>query len=132
MRGPGCQRGTTLIEVLVSTVLLAIGLLGLVGLHARAAQTTVDAENRSNAVMLANELTAAMWTTHQNTDGTALSTAFSNWQAVASRALPGGSYTVGAADASGAVQITINWTAPGQQSATQTVNNRFVTTVAIP
>ncbi len=132
----GRQRGTTLIEVLISILLLSLGLLSLVGLHARTLQTTVDAENRGNAALLANEMVSAMWDAHSVANSTAVQAVFTNWNSVASRALPGASpypsYTIGAPDANGAVALTISWVAPGQQSASQTLISHYVTTVAIP
>ncbi|WP_043308911.1 type IV pilus modification protein PilV [Pseudomonas sp. ML96] len=48
--------GFTLIEVLVTLVLLTIGMLGLVAMQGRGIQYTSDSAQRNNAVMLANEL----------------------------------------------------------------------------
>lgn len=124
------QRGTTLIEILVSLVLLSVGLLGLVGLHARTLQTSVDAQQRSDAALLANEIVTAMWLTHDASNNSAVSAAFTNWQAQAARALPSASYSVGTPDASGAVRITLNWQSPSQQA--NAVTSQYFTTVVIP
>lgn len=51
----------SLIEILVAVLLVSIGLLGLVGLQARAVQTSVEAEDSLRAAMLADEASAAMW-----------------------------------------------------------------------
>lgn len=56
------RRGLSLIEVLVSTVLVSVGLIGVVSLQARAVQISVSAEDQLRASMLANELAAQMWT----------------------------------------------------------------------
>ena len=58
-----CQRGFTLVEVLVSLLVFSIGVLGMVGLQARAIQFSVDAEDRSKAAMVANEVISWMWAT---------------------------------------------------------------------
>lgn len=50
------QQGFSLIEVLVTLVLVAIGLLGMVGLQGRAIQYTQDSVQRNSAAMLANDL----------------------------------------------------------------------------
>ncbi|MCY1400548.1 type IV pilus modification protein PilV [compost metagenome] len=54
------QEGSSLIEVLVSLLLICIGLLGMAVAQGRAVQYTHDAALRSSAVMLANELLELM------------------------------------------------------------------------
>ncbi len=46
----------SLIELLVSVLILSLGLLGLVGLQSRAAQISVEAEDVNRASLLANEV----------------------------------------------------------------------------
>jgi type IV pilus assembly protein PilV len=50
------QRGVTLIEVLVTMVILAIGLLGLVGLQARLQILQSEAYQRAQALMLLKDM----------------------------------------------------------------------------
>jgi len=50
------NRGFTLIEVLVTLVLLTIGMLSLVAMQGRGIQFTADSVARNNAIMLANEM----------------------------------------------------------------------------
>lgn len=57
------QQGVALLEVLVSILLFSIGLLGLLGLQARAITFSVDAEDRNRAALLANDIAATMWIT---------------------------------------------------------------------
>ncbi len=52
--------GFTLIEVLVTLVLTAVGILGMVAMQSRAIQQTQDAVQRNTAVMLVNELVDIM------------------------------------------------------------------------
>lgn len=59
-RHVSAQRGTTLIEVLVSVLILSFGLLGLVGLQARATQYSLDADDRNRAALFADDLGAQM------------------------------------------------------------------------
>ena len=54
------QSGFSLIEVLISIVILSFGLLGLVGLQAAALQGNRDARLQSTAVLLARELAEMM------------------------------------------------------------------------
>jgi len=71
-------RGFTLIEVLVAIVVVAVGLLGLVGLHVRLQQAEFEAYNRAQALVLldaivdrinANRATAQCYAVTAN-DGT--------------------------------------------------------------
>lgn len=52
--------GFTLVEVLVSIVVLSFGLLGMVGLQAASLQANRDARLQSNAIVLARELAEMM------------------------------------------------------------------------
>lgn len=49
------NRGFSLIEVMVTLLLLTVGMLGLVVMQGRGIQYTSDAAQRNNALMLANE-----------------------------------------------------------------------------
>ena len=51
----------SLVEILVSVLIFSFGMLGLVGLQARAVQLSVSAEDTGRASLLASELAAAMW-----------------------------------------------------------------------
>ncbi|MEH6389027.1 MAG: type IV pilus modification protein PilV [Pseudomonas profundi] len=55
MRSVG-SRGFSLLEVLVTILLTAIGILGMVAMQGKAIQYTQDSVERTHAVMLANEL----------------------------------------------------------------------------
>jgi type IV pilus assembly protein PilV len=59
-RSPRAQSGMTLLEVLVSILIFSFGILGLIALHARATQYSVDAEDRNRAALLANEIASEM------------------------------------------------------------------------
>lgn len=50
------QNGSTLIEVLVAVIILAIGLLGLAGLHTRLQVAEIEAYQRSQALILLNDI----------------------------------------------------------------------------
>lgn len=54
------NRGFSLIEVLVTLVLLTIGMLALVAMQGRGIQFTSDSVARNNAIMLATELLETM------------------------------------------------------------------------
>ncbi|WP_041598958.1 type IV pilus modification protein PilV [Hahella chejuensis] len=52
----GGQKGFTLIEILVAVVILAIGLLGIAGLQVMSVKSSTNANLRSVAVYLANDM----------------------------------------------------------------------------
>lgn len=54
------QRGVTLIEVLVSVLIVSFGILGLVALQARAIQFSLAADDRNRASLFADDLAAQM------------------------------------------------------------------------
>lgn len=54
------QQGTTLIEILISVFVLAIGLLGQAVLQTKAMQSTFDSSQRSQAMWLAQEIVERM------------------------------------------------------------------------
>lgn len=78
----GRQRGNLLLEALIGVLIVAFGILGLIGLQAKTMQNVTDAQFRSEAVFLANSLISQMWVADQ----TQLPTNFSS-------ALGGPNYT---------------------------------------
>lgn len=73
------QRGALMIEVLVTIVILAIGLAGLMQMQGRLQISEMEAYQRTQAVILVNDLASRLSTNRVNTDSyvtTALSTAY--------------------------------------------------------
>ena len=104
-------RGVSMIEVLVVIVLFSFGLIGVVGLQAKAVQNSVSAEDFNRAAMLANEVASEIWTNQSvilnpNTI-TAWNTAVGN---PTGRGLPNGQGTVTVAG--NVATITLTWRAP--------------------
>ena len=124
----GRQRGVTLIEVMVAVLVFSFGLLGLVGLQARATQYSLSAEDANRAALLANEIVSTMWTSG---NVTLASAAVDAWSArVADTAAGGLPNGTGAVEVVGGVAtVTITWRPPG---ATDTVNHRYQTQVVLP
>jgi type IV pilus assembly protein PilV len=56
------QRGTSLIEVLVTIIILTIGLLGLAGLQMRLQSSEMEAYQRSQSIMLVNDMASRIAT----------------------------------------------------------------------
>jgi len=63
---PRVQRGTSLLEVLVTIVILAIGLLGLAGLQTRLQSSEMEAYQRSQALILLNDMASRIATNRAN------------------------------------------------------------------
>jgi type IV pilus assembly protein PilV len=60
------QRGTSLIEVLVTMVILAFGLLGAAGLQARLQMADMEAYQRSQALILVDDIASRIATNRAN------------------------------------------------------------------
>ena len=119
------QRGFSLIEVLVSVLLLSLGVLGLIGLQARTMEMSGEAEDRNRAAMLADDAASMMWMQHSVTLSSAALTA---WQNSVAAQLPNGAGTVttvaGKADA---VDVTITWRPPARATDDgSTLNTRVI------
>jgi type IV pilus assembly protein PilV len=127
-RNPQKNRGFTLIEVLVVLALFSFGLLGLVGLQAKAVQYSVGSEDSSRAALLANEIVSTMW----GAQTVSLpSTTISAWQSRVAdpsvNGLPNGAGTI--AVSSNIATVTITWRGPSEPS---TASHQYVTQVLIP
>jgi len=72
------QSGVALLEALVSILIFSFGLLGLIGLEARAINFSVNAEDRNRAALFANDIASSMWLSGTVTVDT---TALAGWQA---------------------------------------------------
>jgi type IV pilus assembly protein PilV len=56
MRSPSFQRGASMVEVLVTLVIIAFGLLGMAGLQARLQVSEMESYQRSQALLLLNDM----------------------------------------------------------------------------
>lgn len=50
------QKGLTLVEILVTVVIISVGLLGVAALHLTSLRNGVDSANRSKAIWLAHDI----------------------------------------------------------------------------
>ena len=122
------QRGVSMIEVLVVLVLFSFGLIGIVGLQARAVQYSVSAEDSNRAALLANEIVSAMWGTNTINLPAATVTAWGAQVAdPTNRGLPNGAGTV--AVSGNVATITITWRAPHEPAS---ASHSYVTQVQLP
>lgn len=140
----GAQRGAFLLEALISVLIVAFGLLGLIALQARAIQNVDDAQYRAEAAYLANALLGQMWVHDRakliadfSTGGGANYLEFKAW---AAQRLPGANlaanapkvdviqpgFTPQATD----VRIQLFWLAPNEPVGSPAHKYEIVATVA--
>jgi type IV pilus assembly protein PilV len=128
------QSGIALLEVLVSILLFSLGILGLIGLQARAIGLSTDAQDRNRAALLANDIASAMWLGKSVAVDTGSG---SVWQRRASDAanagLPNGAVAVTAVTGTtNSADILITWKAPGRASASTEQSSTLTTRVTLP
>jgi type IV pilus assembly protein PilV len=70
---PSSQAGYLMIEVLITMFILAVGLLGVVGLQARAQQAETDSYQRTQALVLLRDMAARINTNHEQAFDTTVS-----------------------------------------------------------
>jgi type IV pilus assembly protein PilV len=121
-------RGVSLIEVLVVIVLFSFGLIGMVGLQAKAVQNSVSAEDSARAALLANDIVSTMWANSTVSLPSATVTAWNAAVADASaRGLPNGAGTVTVT--AGVATVTVTWRAPHEPSG---MVHTYTTQVQMP
>lgn len=111
------QRGVALLEAMIATVILAIGLLGTIGLQARAYSAMNDAGMRAEAVIASEKLLGLMSTDQSNLGayalaaGAAAGPALATWYAETQRVIPGAVVTVTVIPAATGTSatVTIAW-----------------------
>jgi type IV pilus assembly protein PilV len=119
------QSGVSLLEVLVAILIVSFGVLGLVGLQARATQFSLGAEDRNRAALLADEVSAQMVMSNTNSLSSAQ---IAEFQEQAASALPNGSLSITTAGRQS--RIVVTWRQPSA-GASSPFNAHF-TDVVIP
>lgn len=124
------QSGVTLIEVMVAILIFSVGLIGFVGLQARAIQVSTGAEDSNRAALLANEVSALMQLRQTTTLPSADVTA---WQTRVSTAtgsgIAGGTGTITAGATANIANVTISWP---ERAASGAAYHSYVTRVVLP
>ena len=128
------QRGVTLIEVLVSVLIVSFGILGVVALQARAIQFSLDADDRNRAALFADDLAAQMRLARSTTLPAAQLDAFEKrvqgidpvTNQPTGLGLPNAALAVAAGATPNIATITITWRHPGEPSGQ---DSRLVTDV---
>src|SRR5690606_15400642 len=117
------QRGSVLVEVLVSVPIFSVGVLALVGLQSSMTRVQPESNVRSDAATLACELIAMKWADPANvanysSDACASNTSCNGWLDKVSMTLPDAEPAEEVNAATGLVTITLNWTVAGDSEAT--------------
>lgn len=125
------QQGIVLLDALIAIVIFAIGILGIVHLQSNAVSYASDAEYRTEAAMLADQVIARMWVADPQTLTTAFNgsdgaggAGYTAWNALVAR-LPSGSGAI-TVDANGVTEVTVSWTPPGVDTVHQYVSRTQV------
>ncbi|TFY97034.1 type IV pilus modification PilV family protein [Ramlibacter humi] len=121
-RRRGEQRGSVLMEVLASMLIFSTGLLALAGLLASMTRAQTDAKLRADAANLTAEVIGIMTADRGNLAQyqTAPSTPCSysrcaEWAAKVKSALPAASAQTTVDTATGRVEVSLTWAAPGAE-----------------
>jgi len=124
--------GVALLEVLIAILLFSFGILGLIGLQARAISLSTDAGDRTRAALLANEIASTMWLSKSVTVDTSAGSAWQTRVADATKdGLPNGVVNVTAVtDTTNSADIVLTWKAPSRASAE--ASSRLTTRVTLP
>jgi type IV pilus assembly protein PilV len=112
------QQGVAMLEAMIAIVILAIGLLGSVGLQARSYSALSDASARAEATIAAEKLLGIMSNDAANVNSYVLSeggtggTAVAPWLAETKQAIPSAIVSVQVTQQTrrAMVQISIRWT----------------------
>lgn len=132
------QSGFTLLEVLITMVVMALGLLGYAGLQMASLKNSASAYQRSQATILAYDMIDRMRANKAQAVGGAYSIVMGaspggsgvagadliDWKTLVQNALPGGDAQI-TVDAAGNVLITIQWADKRDRSAS--ANSTFNT-----
>jgi type IV pilus assembly protein PilV len=122
-RGP--QRGSFMLEALIAILIVALGILGTVGLFARSVQQVDDAKFRGEAALLASSLIGQMWLSDAHTgpltanfDSGGAGPGYTEFAALVAQRLPNSvaptvTVTAGPNVSSSRVEILIQWKHPG-------------------
>lgn len=121
--------GMVLLEALISILIFAFGVLGLVGMQAVATQNSVSAQDRAVASILANDMVAQMWLKKSSTiTEAAISPDIATWKLKVENSILSNA-TGSVTDVNGVATITVTWKAPSKSSAENV--NRYETIVDV-
>jgi type IV pilus assembly protein PilV len=124
-RARAAQGGSFLLEALIAILIIALAVLGLVGLLARSMQNVDDAKFRGEAAYLANSYIGQMWVDNKatlgaNFDDTSGGANYAAFSALVAQRLPNTDPPVvtvapGPTPQSSVIEITVTWQPPGDK-----------------
>ncbi len=121
-------------EVLVSILIFAFGLIGLLGLEATAINFSVDSEDRSRAALLASDIASFMWTNNSVVVPAATLTTWNTNIAnpATEMGLPGGALNISShTGTTNYADITITWVPKTDNANANLGTTRTLTTRVI-
>lgn len=118
MNSPRTQSGFMLIEVMISVLIFAVGVLALVSLQSAMTKAQTEAKVRSDAANLASELVGMIWSDSGNLAGYSSASCASTpqcagWLNKVKLMLPSQVTNVTTNATTGKVTISLAWTLPG-------------------
>jgi len=121
------QHGSFLLEALISVLIVALAILGLMGLMARGMQDVDESKMRGEAAFLASSYVSQMWVDDRTPANLAAKfgpggAEFNNLQAMLNQRIPNAvlktvNIVAGATPNSSDVEIEIQWTPPSMNTA---------------
>ena len=135
-------RGSFLLEALISVLIVALAILGLMGLMARGMQDVDESKMRGEAALLAASYVGRMWVDDRTTANLQVKygpggAEFVNLDTLLSQRLPAGklqtvNIVAGATGSSSDVEIEIRWTPPSLKAGqTMSTFHRYQTFATI-
>lgn len=126
------QSGVLLIEVMIAVLIFSFGLLGLAGLQATAIQSSVNAEERIRASLLASDRVAMFWVRQSVTSSQVSDT--DAWKAKVTSSwkdggLPNATGSVAVDIPNNVATITITWKSPSKKTTDN--NSKYETSIAM-
>ena len=122
------QQGSFMLEALIAILIVALGILGTVGLYARSIQNVDDAKFRGEAALLATTLVGQMWVNDTKLanllakfDSAGGGAEYVEFAAVVAQRMPNSvpptvTVTAGPTPTSSNVLITIQWVNPSDKN----------------
>jgi type IV pilus assembly protein PilV len=121
--------GAVLLEVLISILLFAFGVLGLVGMQTVATQNSVNSQDRAVASILANDMVSQMWAKKTSTIASAaISGDITAWKLKVQNSILSNA-TGDVTEVAGLATVVVTWKAPTKLSTDNV--NKYETSVFV-
>lgn len=129
------EHGVSLVEVLVAMTIFSFGILGMLGMHARAIASFSDIKYRTDAALLTDSLINDIWVNRSNLSsyaysGSGTAPVIQPWLSQVAATLPRGAGTVTVNGST--VQVTVTWQPPNATAAGLTHRHSEIATIQNP